>query len=101
MKTKETAVETMNTNTVILKKPVMAHGEEVTEITLREPNGKDVRKNGYPYNMGGEGNIIMSGSAIAAYIQDLGGVNPRAVDDLHPSDMNKLGVMVIGFFLQD
>ncbi|MDK9356717.1 phage tail assembly protein [Lelliottia wanjuensis] len=86
---------------VTLKKPVMAHGEEITSITLREPSGKDVRKNGYPYDMNGKGNITMNGSAIAAYISDLGGVNPAAVDSLHPSDMNKLGMAVIGFFLQD
>lgn len=88
-------------NTIILKKPVTAHGEELKELTFREPTGKDIRKNGWPYTMSAGGNVILSGPVVAAYIQDLAGVNPAAVDSMHPTDVNTAGWKIAGFFLAD
>jgi hypothetical protein len=88
-------------NVVILKKPILAHGEELKELVFREPTGKDIRKNGWPYTMSSDGNVILSGPGVAAYIQDLAGVNPAAVDSMHPVDVNAAGWKIAGFFLAD
>lgn len=90
-----------NENTIQLKKPITAHGDELFELTFREPTGKDIRKNGWPYTMGPDGNVILSGPVVAAYIQDLAGVNPAAVDSMHPADVNAAGWKIAGFFLAD
>lgn len=88
-------------NTIILKKPINAHGEDITELTLREPNGEDVRANGYPFTTNAEGQVILLGEPIFKYISTLAGIPPSSVKEIHATDMHKLGWMVATFFLQD
>lgn len=86
-------------NVITLKKPVMAHGEEITTITLREPNGNDIAKHGYPYTIDQNGHIILMPSPITDYICTLGMVTPSTINALSAPDMHALGWAVVGFFL--
>ena len=83
-----------------LTSPITAHGEELNEIELREPNGKDVREIGYPYQMNPDESVKLLAGVIAKYITRLGNIPPSAVDTMSPSDMNTAGWMVAGFFLK-
>lgn len=90
----------VNGNTVILKKPVMAHGEEVTEITLREPTGEDIHKHGFPFTVDNEGRVILIGNKVIDYIGVLGQIPPSAAKSMGASDINDASWIIAGFFLQ-
>lgn len=91
----------MTQDTVIpLTKPISAHGEEITELTLREPTGKDIRVNGYPFTASGDGQIILIGASVCKYISTLAGIPASSVDALSATDFNALGWAVAGFFLK-
>lgn len=88
---------------VTLSTPIQAHGEEVTELDLREPTAEDVIALGYPYL------IIISGDddsqameirpkIIARYIAKLAGIPPSAINKVTPGDFSRLTGAVMGFF---
>lgn len=73
-----------------LKKPIKAHGEEVTSLTLREPVPEDVMQVGSPIliipSATGETGFEVRAKIIAAYIAKLGGIPPSSVKDMHLAD---------------
>ncbi|WP_413722696.1 phage tail assembly protein [Sodalis sp. RH24] len=83
-----------------LTTPISAHGEEISQIDLRDPTGKDVREIGYPYQMNPDESVKLLAGVVAKYIARLGNVPPSSVDTMSPSDLNTAGWMVAGFFLQ-
>lgn len=87
-------------NLITLKKPIQAHGEEVKEILLREPTGKDIRVNGYPFTMNTDGQVVLLGSVVCKYVGTLADLPPGSVDQLSATDLNALGWAIAGFFLQ-
>ena len=87
------------TVTVTLSKPIEAHGETLTELTLREPSGKDIRTFGMPYRVGAEdGSVIIDAAAMHRYIAGLAAVPPSAVDKMSPLDWTAVMAAVLGFF---
>jgi hypothetical protein len=82
-----------------LAAPIQAHGAEVDVLTLRRPTGKDVRELGFPYKLGGDESVVLSTEVIAKYISRLAAIPMSSVDQLEPSDMNDLGWVIAGFFL--
>ncbi|MBW6399982.1 phage tail assembly protein [Roseomonas sp. HJA6] len=87
------------TTTVPLTKPIEAHGETLSELTLREPTGKDIRLCGMPFRIGAEdGSIIIDTSAMAKMIGGLAGLPPSAIDKMPPSDWSAAMAAVLGFF---
>ncbi|WP_127958099.1 phage tail assembly protein [Serratia microhaemolytica] len=82
-----------------LSKAIMAHGEEITEIELREPTGKDVRDLGYPYQLNADESVRLISGVVCKYLSTLGGIPPSAVDAMSPSDLNTGGWLIAGFFL--
>ena len=83
--------------TIPLTKPVKAHGKEITEISLREPNGEDIIACGYPLQMG-DGTATPQAAAVAKYIARLGDVPPSTVRQVTAEDFNNLMAGVLGFF---
>lgn len=86
-----------------LKKPIKAHGEEVSELTLRAPLTKDIIELGLPnlivVSDAGPGVEIRT-KVIARYISRLAAVPMGSVEALDPSDFNDLTAVVMGFFGQ-
>lgn len=78
-----------------LSEPVMAHGEQVKELVLREPTAKDIRECGFPLD--GKGNI--NTAAIAEYISNLAAIPPSSVDNLSAGDFSELMGQIVLFFV--
>lgn len=86
--------------TIKLTKPVTAHGQEVGELTLREPTTKDVRELGFPYaiDIEGQSRLIFDANVVAKYVVKLAGIPMGAVDQLQLSDFQVLQGAVQSFF---
>lgn len=86
-----------------LSKPLEAHGEQVTELTLREPTTADVIDNGQPFLViptDDEPAIEIRTKVIARYISLLAGIPLSSVKELSIGDFSKCQGMVMGFFGQ-
>ena len=97
--TPEPKVEVRPAGRVRLTTPIEAHGDMITELTLRKPNGKDIRVTGMPFRMGvSDESIITDAAVVHRYIANLGGIPPSAVDKLSPVDFCTAMEVVLGFF---
>ena len=83
--------------TVILTEPIKAHGQELEEITFKEPTGEEIMVCGYPLQIA-DGSAIPITTAIGKYISKLTGIPPNAVKKLHRNDFAKCTEIVLGFF---
>jgi hypothetical protein len=87
---------------ITLKKPITAHGKEITEIELREPCGGDVADCGLPFEVSEGANGGSAGridtAAVAAYIAKLGNIPPSSVRSLCVPDFSSCMGVVMGFF---
>ena len=82
-----------------LSTPIEAHGETLSEITLREPTGRDLRLCGLPYRISMEtGEATIDASAMAKMISALAAVPPSTVDRLSAEDWQAAMGAVLGFF---
>lgn len=86
--------------TITLAAPIKAHGEDVSTLTLRRPEGKDVRELGMPYKLMADESMIIQTDAVARYVSRLAAVPLSSVDQLDPVDFNTLAWTVAGFFLR-
>lgn len=79
--------------TIELKKPIKAHGQELTTLTLREPVPEDLMQIGSPIliipSATGDSGMEIRAKVIGAYISKLGGIPPSSVKDLHLADFMK------------
>lgn len=78
----------MSDTTVRLQYPIQAHGEEVTELTVRRPRVKDLRA------MDAAAGDV---SKTAVLIGGLCALTPKEVDSLDAEDFAALGQVVAGF----
>lgn len=85
--------------TITLSKPIQAHNQTLAQLTLRTPNGGDIRRNGYPFTMrdGLAGEAITEN--IAGYVRDLAQIPLSSVDQLAPQDFLTATLVVISFFM--
>lgn len=84
-----------------LKKPIPAHGDQVTELAFDEPNTELVLELGYPYlvlESGGEGAVQLQPKVAARYIVRLAKVPISTVHKLPISDLQALQGWLMGFF---
>lgn len=92
----------MSGATLKLSKPIQAHGKEVTEITLREPNGEDVIDVGFPYIIamsdGEPSGIELKPKALYGYISRLGGIPLSSAKQLALKDVTALQGEIMAFF---
>lgn len=88
--------------TVRLSKPIKAHNEELTELTLREPTGDDVIEIGYPYLImmpeGTVAGIDIRPRVIYNYIARLGGIPLSSAKQVSLKDMAVLQAHIMDFF---
>jgi hypothetical protein len=88
-------------NTLSLTTPIKAHGEMVSELTFREPLGKDIRVLGFPFEGSGEngkGRGSVDAAGVSRYIVTLANVPLSSVDQLSAPDWTAAMGLVAGFF---
>lgn len=86
-----------------LSKPIEAHGEQVSELTLREPTTADVIEHGQPFLvvLSDDGSAIeIRTKIVSRYISLLAGIPMSSVKELPLTDFSKCQGAVMGFFGQ-
>lgn len=88
---------------VTLNKPISAHGEQIAELTLREPVTKEVIEIGQPMLIiiGDEGKstgIEIRQRVVARWISKLAGIPMSSVEALSIGDFSRCTAVVMGFF---
>jgi len=93
----EVPVPPVRSKIVPLSHPVANDdGEIVSELTVREPTGKDIRLCGYPLNvMDGSGSFVEA--KMSKMIAALAGIYPMTVDSLPLADWTNLAVAIASF----
>jgi hypothetical protein len=89
--------------TVTLTKPIQAHGATLTQLTLREPKGRDIASCGLPRVISQRGKALsmdVDTEAIHAYISVLGNIPPSSVDQIDAFDWMEVQKVVLDFFEQ-
>lgn len=77
-----------------LSQPIMAHGNELHVLELKEPTVKDIKKLGFPF----DSNMIGDPKKVADYIVALGNVTPSSVEQLTPYDFLMITGEIMMFF---
>jgi hypothetical protein len=80
-----------------LRKPIIAHGDKVEEITFREPTGGDIEAIGVPVGL----NLQIDGPTMTAMMAHLARVPPSAIRMMHAKDWSTGSYMLVGFFVPD
>jgi hypothetical protein len=84
-----------------LKKPVPAHGDQLQELVLAEPDSRMVMDLGYPYLVienGGEGGVQLQPKVAGRYLMRLAQVPLSTIEKLAISDLQQLQAWLMGFF---
>jgi hypothetical protein len=98
--TKEEVVAVDPNAPVPLSAPITAHGEQVTELTLRRPTPAECRKiRALPYSIGQNEEVTLELNVAMTYIGICAGIPPSSVDQMDLSDINTLAWKVAGFFM--
>lgn len=81
-----------------LSRPIMAHGEKLHVIELREPDYDEVESLGFPFTVTGEGGIKIDSAAALKYIPVLAGIPRSSAKTIALKDIFSLSMAVMGFF---
>ena len=88
--------------TIQLTEPITAHGKEIGELTLREPETKDYREIGSPFLViagdNEEMGIDVRSGVVSKYVMRLAAIPLSSVDKLCLSDFMLCQKAVLGFF---
>jgi hypothetical protein len=89
--------------TIKLSRTIKAHGEEIDEVTLREPATKDLMEIGLPMliitGADGQGTgIEIRQPVIARYISRLAAIPMGSVESMTIKDFSVCSAAVMGFF---
>jgi hypothetical protein len=87
-------------NSVKLQVAIEAHGEPVTELTMRRPTVQEVRAiKSLPYKIDKNEEVSLDMDVAAKYIAVCAGIPPSSVNQLDLSDLNALSWAVASFFM--
>lgn len=85
---------------VELSAPIKAHGEDVTELTLRRPTPKEARAiKALPYKIDKDEAVSIDLDVAAKYIVLCADIPMSSVDQLDLADLNTLAWQIAGFFM--
>ncbi|MHC8399481.1 phage tail assembly protein [Pseudomonas sp. MDT1-17] len=88
------------TGAVKLQVAIEAHGEPLTELTLRRPTVQEVRAiKALPYRIDKNEEVGLDMDVAAKYIAVCAGIPPSSVNQLDLADLNALSWAVAGFFM--
>jgi hypothetical protein len=83
-----------------LATPIMAHGEQLTKLTVRRPTVQEVRAiKALPYKIDKDEAVTLDMDVAAKYIAVCAGIPPSSVEQLDLSDLNTLSWEIAGFFM--
>lgn len=88
-----------------LRKPIQANGEEVSELTFREPTGGDIERAGNPVIVdvfsGDTIKLTFDEKKMTQMMSRLAEVPPSSIRMLHPKDWNSIAWQLVHFFTPD
>lgn len=87
-----------NTQTVALKKPITAHGEEVSSLNFRMLTAADYVKHGFPLNVVDDGAKQINVPAVAGLISAAASVPPSSVMQMSGADFTECMGVILSFF---
>ena len=91
-----------DTISIPLTQPLKAHGEEITELTLRQPKAKDCAQIGLPYTIkmdddGGQ-QMVINAAIAARFLSQLAAVPTSTIHAMTVADFNAAIGVLLGFF---
>jgi Phage tail assembly chaperone proteins, E, or 41 or 14 len=89
-----------------LRKNVIANGDEVSELTFREPTAGDIERVGNPVNLQYMANddftkVTFESRSMTAMMALLAAVPPSTIRQMHPKDWNTAAWLLADFFAPD
>jgi hypothetical protein len=85
---------------VKLQVAIEAHGDPVTELTMRRPTVQEVRAiKALPYKIDKNEEVSLDMDVAAKYIAVCAGIPPSSVNQLDLADLNALSWAVASFFM--
>ncbi len=89
--------------TVTLRhKPIRNNaGEEVKQVSMREPRAGDINRYGNPVRVNADGEIIIEERKMTYMIAALTNILPPFIEDMDTRDWNSCAYRIRGFFLPE
>lgn len=84
---------------LLLTKPIMAHGEKLHVLELREPTYAEVQQFGLPFSYGAAGETKIDTGVALRYIPVLAGIPPSAAEKMALRDVTVASMSILGFFM--
>jgi hypothetical protein len=88
----------MADKTVKLRAPIKAQGQELQELTFREPTGVDLAAIGMPFTVGQDGGLNIATAPMARMMARLANIPPSSIGQLSAPDWMAAAMEVLGFF---
>ncbi len=76
-------------------------GEEVKQLTMREPRAGDINRYGNPVRVNGDGEIIIEERKMTYMIAALANILPPFIETMDTRDWNSCAYRIRGFFLPE
>lgn len=76
-------------------------GNDVKELSLREPRAGDINRYGNPVRVNAEGDVIIDERKMTYMIAALSNILPPFIDEMDPRDWNSCAYRLRRFFLPD
>ncbi|MDP0880687.1 phage tail assembly protein, partial [Klebsiella variicola] len=85
---------------VKLSAPIEAHGEQLSELTIRRPTPQEARAiKALPYKIDKDEAVSIDLDIAAKYIVVCAGIPSSSVNQLDLADLNSLSWQIAGFFM--
>jgi hypothetical protein len=86
----------------MLYKPIRNNrGEDVREVSLREPRAGDINRYGNPIRVNQDGDVIIDERKMTYMIAALSNILPPFIEEMDPRDWNSCAYRLRRFFLPD
>lgn len=81
-----------------LSRPIMAHGEKVSVLELREPTYDEVEAIGIPFSYTPSGEMKLDTGSSLKYLPILAGIPRSSASQLSLKDVFMASMTIVGFF---
>ncbi len=81
-----------------LSAPVIAHGEKLHVLELRQPTYNEIERTGFPFTLTDEGGLKIDSTTALKYIPVLAGIPRSSAEQLAIADLFKISMAVMRFF---
>lgn len=90
---------------ITLRKPIIANGDEVNELTFREPTAADIEMVGNPVNLdfmsGDTPKATFDTKSMTQMMSRLAAVPPSTIRQMHTRDWNTAAWSLASFFMPE